>query len=50
VITNGVTASDYLKTLPANTPIPPTAQAADSLDSALAAAEMLARGTVTGSI
>jgi hypothetical protein len=50
VITNGMNASDYLKTLPANAPIPPTAQAADSLDTALAAAEALARGTVTGSI
>lgn len=49
-VSNGLTASDFLKTLPSPTPIPPQAQASDSLDTALAAAEQLARGTVTGSI
>ena len=49
-VSNGLNSSDYLKTLPSTTPIPPEAQASSSPDSALAAAERLARGTVTNSI
>jgi hypothetical protein len=50
-VTNGVSAADFLKTLPANGPIPPTAEVGgDGLSAALSAAEALARGTVTGTI
>ena len=49
-VVNAITSSDYLKNLPSNTPIPPAAQTADGLDTSLAAAEAIARGTTTGSI